>query len=59
MFFEVKLEQINKLVDIVDGNFFFLINVFDFWMKNGDFYLIFNIFEYIYELNLERVFSKF
>lgn len=59
MFSEAKSEQqINKLVDIVDGNFLFLINAFDFWMTNGDFHQIPDTLEHIYELNLERVFGK-
>lgn len=59
MFSEAKSEQrINKLVDIVDGNFLFLINAFDFWMINGDFHQIPDTLEHIYELNLERVFGK-
>lgn len=59
MFSDAKSEQqINKLVDIVDGNFLFLINAFDFWMTNGDFHQIPDTLEHIYELNLERVFGK-
>lgn len=58
MFSEAKSEQINKLVDIVNGNFLFLINAFDFWMTNGDFHQIPDTLEHIYELNLERVFGK-
>lgn len=59
MFSEAKSkQQINKLVDIVDGNFLFLINAFDFWMINGDFHQIPDTLEHIYELNLERVFGK-
>lgn len=56
---EAKSEQqINKLVDIVDGNFLFLINAFDFWLTNGNFHQIPDTLEHIYELNLERVFGK-
>lgn len=59
MFSEATNEQqINKLVNMVNGNFLFLIHAFEFWITTNDFHRIPETLEHIYELNLERVFGK-
>lgn len=51
-------EMLEKLVDFVDGNFLFLIYVFDFWVKVGNINVFFDKMDYIYCLNVLWIFEK-
>lgn len=51
-------EMLEKLVDLVDGNFLFLVYVFDFWVRVGNINVFFFELDYIYYLNVKWIFSK-
>lgn len=57
--FSLNLDEIlEKLVDLVDGNFLVLIYVFDFWVRVGNINVFLFEMDYIYYLNVLRIFSK-
>ncbi|XP_052676314.1 uncharacterized protein LOC128157746 isoform X1 [Crassostrea angulata] len=51
-------ETLEKLADLVDGNFLFLTNAFDFWVRVGNINAFPDKMEHIYRLNVLRIFDK-
>lgn len=51
-------ETLEKLADLVDGNFLFLTHAFDFWVRVGNINAFPSEMEHIYHLNVLRIFSK-
>lgn len=51
-------ESVEKLTELVNGNFLFLIHAIDFWLKIGDVSAFPDDMEHIYRLNVKRIFGK-
>lgn len=51
-------ETLEKLADLVDGNFLFLTHAFDFWVRVGNINAFPDKMEHIYRLNVLRIFDK-
>lgn len=51
-------ETLEKLADLVDGNFLFLTHAFDFWVRVGNINAFPDKMDHIYRLNVLRIFDK-